>query len=188
MQISERIRSGLDEGGRQTTFCASGIHPDGTCSCDSLFMGEESSTFASISRIVMLSEALFEVDFFDTLTFTFLNYLLNLAHFSFSEANPMLKSNLKASPFFFPICIPHLHASLSLRRRSFNFLLYGPHLHILLNLCSCGKKKLFRLSFAYRGFLGHVWLFAVDLLALKVLNPSDKLSHVAPGQWIDTCP
>ncbi|KAG5565338.1 hypothetical protein RHGRI_001290 [Rhododendron griersonianum] len=60
-EISERIRGGLDEGGRQTTFCASGIHPDGTCSCDSLFMGEESSTFASISRIVMLSEALFEV-------------------------------------------------------------------------------------------------------------------------------
>ncbi|KAH7848406.1 hypothetical protein Vadar_002370 [Vaccinium darrowii] len=60
-EISERMRSGLDQGGRQTTFCASGIHPDGNCSCDSLFMGEESSTFASISRIVMLSEALFEV-------------------------------------------------------------------------------------------------------------------------------
>ncbi|KAH7849942.1 hypothetical protein Vadar_025359 [Vaccinium darrowii] len=59
--ISERMRSGLGEGGRQTTFCASGFHPDGNCSCDSLFMGEESSTFASISRIVMLSEALFEV-------------------------------------------------------------------------------------------------------------------------------
>lgn len=60
-EISERMRSGLDEGGRRTTFCASGIHPDGNCSCDSLFMGEESNTFASISRIVMLSEALFEV-------------------------------------------------------------------------------------------------------------------------------
>lgn len=79
-------------------------------------MGEESSTFASISRIVMLSEALFEVDFFDTLTFTFLNYLLNLAHFSFSEANPMLKSNLKASPFFFfPQYAFHIYMPLSLQ-------------------------------------------------------------------------
>ncbi|XP_028091992.1 uncharacterized protein LOC114292284 isoform X1 [Camellia sinensis] len=61
IQISERIRSDQDEGGRQTTFCASGLHPDGTCSCDAFFMGEESSTYASISRIVMLAEALFEV-------------------------------------------------------------------------------------------------------------------------------
>ncbi|GMP42528.1 hypothetical protein CsSME_00012242 [Camellia sinensis var. sinensis] len=60
-EISERIRSDQDEGGRQTTFCASGLHPDGTCSCDAFFMGEESSTYASISRIVMLAEALFEV-------------------------------------------------------------------------------------------------------------------------------
>ncbi|KAL7233797.1 hypothetical protein ACSBR1_017415 [Camellia fascicularis] len=60
-EISERIRSGQDEGGRQTTFCASGLHPDGTCSCDAFFTGEESSTYASISRIVMLAEALFEV-------------------------------------------------------------------------------------------------------------------------------
>ncbi|KAI8020729.1 E3 ubiquitin-protein ligase RNF12-B [Camellia lanceoleosa] len=59
-EMSERIRSGLD-GGRQTTLCASGIHPDGTCSCDSFFIGEDFSTLASMSRIVMLSEALFEV-------------------------------------------------------------------------------------------------------------------------------
>ncbi|XP_057495855.1 uncharacterized protein LOC130780858 [Actinidia eriantha] len=58
---SQRTQSGLDERGRHTTFCASGLHPNGTCSCDSFFMGEESSTFASISRIVLLSEALFEV-------------------------------------------------------------------------------------------------------------------------------
>ncbi|PSS11866.1 E3 ubiquitin-protein like [Actinidia chinensis var. chinensis] len=60
-EVSERTQSGLDERGRHTTFCASGLHPDGTCSCHSFFMGEESSTFASISRIVLLSEALFEV-------------------------------------------------------------------------------------------------------------------------------
>ncbi|GMP62208.1 hypothetical protein CsSME_00024394 [Camellia sinensis var. sinensis] len=59
-EMSERIRSGLD-GGWQTTLCASGIHPDGTCSCDSFFIGEDFSTLASMSRIVMLSEALFEV-------------------------------------------------------------------------------------------------------------------------------
>ncbi|GFY90370.1 hypothetical protein Acr_07g0005670 [Actinidia rufa] len=59
-EISEITQSGLDERGRHTTFCASGLHPNGTCSCDSFFMGEESSTFASISRIVLLSEALFE--------------------------------------------------------------------------------------------------------------------------------
>ncbi|XP_057488596.1 uncharacterized protein LOC130774540 [Actinidia eriantha] len=60
-EISERTQSGLDERGRHATFCASGLHPTGTCSCDSFFMGEESNTFASISRIVLLSEALFEV-------------------------------------------------------------------------------------------------------------------------------
>uniref|UniRef100_A0A5B7ACR0 RING-type domain-containing protein n=1 Tax=Davidia involucrata TaxID=16924 RepID=A0A5B7ACR0_DAVIN len=61
IKIPERPHSNLNEGGQQTTFCASGLHPDGTCSCDSFFMAEESSTFASISRIVMLAEALFEV-------------------------------------------------------------------------------------------------------------------------------
>lgn len=60
-EIWERLRGGIDENGRRTTFCPSGIHPDGTCSCDSFLMNEESSTRASISRIVMLAEALFEV-------------------------------------------------------------------------------------------------------------------------------
>ncbi|XWS73023.1 hypothetical protein CRYUN_Cryun02cG0090300 [Craigia yunnanensis] len=60
-EIWERLRGGHDENSRRTTFCPSGLHPDGTCSCDSLLMTDESSARASISRIVMLAEALFEV-------------------------------------------------------------------------------------------------------------------------------
>ncbi|XP_047339187.1 uncharacterized protein LOC124942685 [Impatiens glandulifera] len=61
--ILERINHGLNEEGnqQQATFCASGLHPNGTCSCDSLAPSEESGTLASISWIVMLAEALFEV-------------------------------------------------------------------------------------------------------------------------------
>lgn len=60
-EIRERLHAGFDDSNRRTSFCPSGLHPDGTCSCDSLLMTEESSTQASISRIVMLAEALFEV-------------------------------------------------------------------------------------------------------------------------------
>ncbi|KAK8697399.1 hypothetical protein V6N13_113550 [Hibiscus sabdariffa] len=60
-EIWERLRRGHDENSRRTTFCPSGLHPDGTCSCDSLLMTDESSARASISRIVMLAEALFGV-------------------------------------------------------------------------------------------------------------------------------
>ncbi|XVF34495.1 hypothetical protein REPUB_Repub18cG0063600 [Reevesia pubescens] len=60
-EIWERLRGGHDENSRRTTFCPSGLHPDGTCSCDSFLMTDESSARASISRIVMLAEALFEV-------------------------------------------------------------------------------------------------------------------------------
>ncbi|KAL5698432.1 RING-type E3 ubiquitin transferase [Ranunculus cassubicifolius] len=59
-EIWERFRGSLDETSQRTAFCASGLHPDGTCSCES-FLAEESSTRGSISRIVMLAEALFEV-------------------------------------------------------------------------------------------------------------------------------
>lgn len=59
-EIWERLRAGLDENSRRTTFCPSGLHPDGTCSCESFVMSEDSGTRA-ISRIVMLAEALFEV-------------------------------------------------------------------------------------------------------------------------------
>ncbi|KAJ7957729.1 putative Ring finger protein [Quillaja saponaria] len=60
-EIWERLRGGLDEIGRWNTSCPLGLHPDGMCSCESFPMTEESSTRASISRIVMLAEALFEV-------------------------------------------------------------------------------------------------------------------------------
>ncbi|KAM0943467.1 putative transcription factor C2H2 family [Dioscorea sansibarensis] len=60
-EIRERIRGNLDDGNRQSAFCSSGLHPYGTCSCYSYVTSEESSTRASISRIVMLAEALFEV-------------------------------------------------------------------------------------------------------------------------------
>ncbi|GAV73900.1 zf-RING_2 domain-containing protein [Cephalotus follicularis] len=57
----ERLRGDLDENGRRATMCPSGLHFNGACSCESFSMTEESSTRASISRIVMLAEALFEV-------------------------------------------------------------------------------------------------------------------------------
>lgn len=63
LQMWERLRGGFNEQGQGTTLCPSGLHPDGTCSCDSSPTTEESSNRASISRIVMLAEALFEVVF-----------------------------------------------------------------------------------------------------------------------------
>ncbi|KAG8363477.1 hypothetical protein BUALT_Bualt19G0026500 [Buddleja alternifolia] len=60
-EISERNLGGFSEGGQQTAFCASGLHPDGTCSCDSFFTAEEYRSLASISRIITLAETLFEV-------------------------------------------------------------------------------------------------------------------------------
>ncbi|XP_008242903.1 PREDICTED: E3 ubiquitin-protein ligase RNF12-A-like isoform X1 [Prunus mume] len=59
-EVWERLRVGLDDNGQRNTSCPTGIHPRGMCSCGS-FLTEESSTRASISRIVMLAEALFEV-------------------------------------------------------------------------------------------------------------------------------
>lgn len=61
MQIWERLRSSLSENSQQNLSCPSGIHPIGPCSCDSFSRIERSSTRASISRIIMLAEALFEV-------------------------------------------------------------------------------------------------------------------------------
>ncbi|KAF5742046.1 hypothetical protein HS088_TW09G00085 [Tripterygium wilfordii] len=60
-EIWERIHSDIDESGRRTTYCPSGLHAEGSCSCDSFLTTEEPNTRASISRIVMLAEALFEV-------------------------------------------------------------------------------------------------------------------------------
>ncbi|TVU27872.1 hypothetical protein EJB05_19373 [Eragrostis curvula] len=58
----EHRRTVFDSGNEQsTTACPLGIHQTGRCTCDSFLIAEESSARASISRIVMLTEALFEV-------------------------------------------------------------------------------------------------------------------------------
>ncbi|PSS13911.1 RING-H2 finger protein [Actinidia chinensis var. chinensis] len=60
-EVLESINGGHGRGNPRTGICPSGLHPDGACSCESILMAEESGTRASISRIVMLAEALFEV-------------------------------------------------------------------------------------------------------------------------------
>ncbi|KAK2979186.1 hypothetical protein RJ640_027023 [Escallonia rubra] len=60
-EIWERLRGGRDRSDRRNIICPSGLHPDGTCSCESILMAEETGSRASISRIVLLAEALFEV-------------------------------------------------------------------------------------------------------------------------------
>ncbi|KAH9301051.1 hypothetical protein KI387_012634, partial [Taxus chinensis] len=56
----QRLRGSSDGIFGHSRFCASGLHADGRCSCEAYVMTEETSTRASISRIVMLAEALFE--------------------------------------------------------------------------------------------------------------------------------
>jgi hypothetical protein len=64
LQIREHRRAVFDSGNEQgTAACPLGIHQTGRCTCDSFLVAEESSARASISRIVMLTEALFEVFF-----------------------------------------------------------------------------------------------------------------------------
>ncbi|KAJ1281459.1 hypothetical protein BS78_04G307500 [Paspalum vaginatum] len=61
-RIREHRRAVFDSGDEQSTAaCPLGIHQIGRCTCDSFLIAEESSARASISRIVMLTEALFEV-------------------------------------------------------------------------------------------------------------------------------
>ncbi|KAL1813148.1 uncharacterized protein LOC108227369 isoform X1 [Daucus carota subsp. sativus] len=60
-QIWERLHSGRRWSDRRSNICPSGRHPHGTCSCESILRSDESGAHASISRIVMLAEALFEV-------------------------------------------------------------------------------------------------------------------------------
>lgn len=62
--MSERFHDVHDEPGWHSSLCAAGIHPRGTCSCESLFMAEESNSRGNISQIVMLADALFEVNDF----------------------------------------------------------------------------------------------------------------------------
>ncbi|WOK92144.1 E3 ubiquitin-protein ligase [Canna indica] len=59
-QIRERLRSGFRNNEGRQSSCPSGLHQDGACSC-TLLMTEVSSTRASIARIFVLAEALFEV-------------------------------------------------------------------------------------------------------------------------------
>ncbi|KAK4265302.1 hypothetical protein QN277_026370 [Acacia crassicarpa] len=59
-QIWERLRDGLNETDRWTNSCPLGLHPDGRCFCEPFSTTEESNTRTSMSRIVMLAEALFE--------------------------------------------------------------------------------------------------------------------------------
>jgi hypothetical protein len=62
LQIREHCRAIFDSGnGQNTAACPLGIHQIGRCTCDSFLVAEESSARASVSRIVMLTEALFEV-------------------------------------------------------------------------------------------------------------------------------
>ncbi|CAK9159003.1 unnamed protein product [Ilex paraguariensis] len=60
-ELWERLHGGLDGSNHRTAMCPTGIHPDGTCFCESNATADESGTRASISRVVMLAEALFEV-------------------------------------------------------------------------------------------------------------------------------
>ncbi|KAI4380614.1 hypothetical protein MLD38_006785 [Melastoma candidum] len=60
-EIWDRLRFGLEASSSRCTSCPSGLYPDGMCSCDSILSSEESSSRTSISRIVLLAEALFEV-------------------------------------------------------------------------------------------------------------------------------
>ncbi|XP_015167444.1 uncharacterized RING finger protein C4G3.12c-like isoform X2 [Solanum tuberosum] len=60
-ETSERVLEGLGNRVPQQNLCSSGLHPDGSCSCEPLLTTEEFSTLASISRIIILAEALFEV-------------------------------------------------------------------------------------------------------------------------------
>ncbi|KAL8094652.1 hypothetical protein AgCh_036256 [Apium graveolens] len=59
-EIWERLHSGRRWSDRRSSICPSGRHPNGTCSCESVLNADEGA-HASISRIVMLAEALFEV-------------------------------------------------------------------------------------------------------------------------------
>ncbi|KAK9055904.1 hypothetical protein SSX86_026991 [Deinandra increscens subsp. villosa] len=57
-RMSERGLGGIDG---QARFCASGLHREGTCSCGDSFMVEESGSSGSISRVILLAQALSEV-------------------------------------------------------------------------------------------------------------------------------
>lgn len=57
----QHFSNSIEGSSGRSRHCAFGRHPSGHCSCEAFVMTEETSTRASISRIVMLAEALFEV-------------------------------------------------------------------------------------------------------------------------------
>jgi hypothetical protein len=62
LQIREHRRAIFDSGNEQSTSaCPLGIHQIGRCTCDSFVVAEGTSARGSMSRIAMLTEALFEV-------------------------------------------------------------------------------------------------------------------------------
>ncbi|KAH7287574.1 hypothetical protein KP509_32G063100 [Ceratopteris richardii] len=56
-----QLTNAMEGSSGQSRHCAFGLHQNGQCCCEAFTMTQESSTRASISRIVMLAEALFEV-------------------------------------------------------------------------------------------------------------------------------
>ncbi|KAK7817952.1 hypothetical protein CFP56_042024 [Quercus suber] len=63
LQSSGGVHSDLDDEDRHMSFCASGLRPNSRCTCGTFFLAEEPSIHASIFQILMLADALFEVDF-----------------------------------------------------------------------------------------------------------------------------
>ncbi|KAJ6675611.1 FINGER PROTEIN putative-RELATED [Salix viminalis] len=57
----ERFHDVRDEQGWAASLCPTGLHPNGTCTCEPSSVAEESSSHSSISQIILLTDALFEV-------------------------------------------------------------------------------------------------------------------------------
>ncbi|KAL3571786.1 hypothetical protein D5086_025690, partial [Populus alba] len=57
----ERFHDVRDEQGWDASLCPAGLHRNGTCLCEPSSVAEESSSHASISQIILLTDALFEV-------------------------------------------------------------------------------------------------------------------------------
>ncbi|KAJ6320636.1 hypothetical protein OIU78_015926 [Salix suchowensis] len=57
----ERFHDVRDEQGWAASLCPAGLHPNGTCTCEPSSVAEESSSHSSISQIILLTDALFEV-------------------------------------------------------------------------------------------------------------------------------
>lgn len=60
----ERFHDVHDEQGWEASLCPAGLHRNGTCLCEPSSVAEESSSHANISQIILLTDALFEVNRF----------------------------------------------------------------------------------------------------------------------------